>query len=137
MIRKLAITATFALLAACGGDDTNNTNNTNNSNVAFATVFSSVIQPSCSCHLSATGSGGLAMPDAASAYAALVEQPASSGGPCDGETLVVSGDAASSVIYRKVTGTNLCGQKMPMGGADLSQDKIDILEAWIAAGALE
>ncbi len=124
-------------LAACGGGaepagpaDPNPTIG----DPTFARVYQEVITPNCSCHVS--GAGGLVMPDAAAAHAALVDVPATSGGPCDGNTRVVSGDAQASVLYRKLSGTNLCGAAMPMGGAQLSAADLGLVEAWIGAGAV-
>jgi len=144
LITKLSLTLTLALVAACGGSETpaGTTNNTNNNNQGttdptFATVFDQVIAPGCSCHLGATGAGGLAMPDVVTAYSALVDQPATAGGPCEGGTRVQTGQPTSSVLYRKVAGVDLCGAPMPMGGAALSQDQLDLIRDWIAGGAVE
>jgi hypothetical protein len=121
------------LVAACGGEADPELATT----PSFATVYEQVIKKSCSCHLGATGSGGLAMADAPTAYAALVGQSATAGGPCEGGVRVVEGDAAGSVLYRKVSGEDLCGAQMPMGGAQLSSADRALLEAWIEGGAPE
>lgn len=130
---SLAITLVFV---ACGGSSTDAENQPNPTvtDPTFARVYAEIIQPGCGCHVS--GAGGLSMPDAAAAHAALVEQPANGTGPCAGETRVISGDAQSSVLYRKLSGTNLCGAAMPMGGQPISSEKLQLLEAWIGAGAV-
>jgi hypothetical protein len=54
---------------------------------------------------------------------------------------VSPGDFADSLIYKKVAakvaGTNPpCGSAMPLSGAALTQPQVDLIGAWIAAGAL-
>ncbi|MEQ8978331.1 MAG: hypothetical protein RL846_10400 [Deltaproteobacteria bacterium] len=140
MNTKRFLAALFTLsLAACGGGtepdpDPNANEQQQQIDPTFANVYAEVITPNCSCHT--TGAGGLAMPDANAAFTALVDIPATTGGPCDGETRVISGDAQGSVLYRKLSGTNLCGSAMPMGGGSLSADQLALVEAWIGAGAV-
>jgi mono/diheme cytochrome c family protein len=53
-----------------------------------------------------------------------------------GQTLIVAGDAAASLLFRKVDGPGASeGSRMPLGGAALSAAQIDALAAWIDGGA--
>ena len=75
------------------------------------------------------------MPDANTAFTNLVGA-ATGGSACSGKTRVVAGDSAQSVLYDKVTGGgNLCGSRMPLGGAALPQNLVDLVKAWIDGGA--
>jgi len=99
-------------------------------------IFDGIIRPSCSCHLDTQiDSGGLDMLDRDSALANLANQPATEGGECDGNTRVIPGNAEDSVLFRKVAGVNLCGDRMPQGGPFLSQSQIDMIRDWIDAAA--
>jgi hypothetical protein len=49
---------------------------------------------------------------------------------------VVAGDAASSLLWNKVSGVDLCGQRMPLNRPPLLRDEIDAIQDWINAGAL-
>ena len=46
----------------------------------------------------------------------------------------LAGDPAASVLYRKVSGEDLCGPAMPPG-SPLRSAEIDAVRRWIAAGA--
>lgn len=91
-----------------------------------------VIANTCGCH--GMGSGGLKFTDAASAYAAFVNV-ASFGSSLDH---VEPGDPDKSYVLQKMLGNQVnvgMGQNMPLGGAMLSQDKLDLFEQWILEGA--
>lgn len=96
----------------------------------FTQVYA-VIEANCSCHVNA-GTTPL-MPNKNAAHAALVGVQAV--GLCNGQ-YVAAGDADNSVLYRKVSGINLCGARMPRGQAPLSAMQIQLFEDWINAGAL-
>jgi hypothetical protein len=57
---------------------------------------------------------------------------------CDGQTRVVAGSAATSVLYLKVDSvtTNQCGSKMPFTASFFSGAELKRLRAWINNGAL-
>ncbi len=93
-----------------------------------ADVYAPIIGMRCSCHVA--GSGGLVMGgDAASAYAAMVNQPSSQTTP-----YVTPNDSANSYMYQKVTGSQGSGSQMPLGGM-LSADEMDTIKEWIDGGA--
>jgi hypothetical protein len=51
--------------------------------------------------------------------------------------LVAAGAPQSSYLLDKLLGVNLCsGQRMPLRGSPLSQSQLDIVQTWIATGAL-
>ena len=90
-------------------------------------------------HAGATPSGGLDMSTQAKAYADLVgvaavtpkgETPA-----CSGDR-VVAGNAATSLLYEKVSETKPpCGVQMPKGGPYLSTAEQNMIKDWINSGA--
>jgi hypothetical protein len=102
----------------------------------WTTVYTTIIQPGCSCHVSGA-SGSLAMPNQATAYTNLVGVSAD-GLSCGSSGLdrVVAGDADSSLLYQKVAGTASCGARMPFMGAPLPAGQVADIQAWINAGAM-
>ncbi len=122
----------------------------------FTNVYATIIDPRCAfCHHPGGGGGTVGMLDMSSqpaAYANLVGVAAQGTGPgTTGVTCasvmpplvrVVPGDAAGSLLFNKVDskliGANpLCGSPMPMPhqANPLSQAEVDLIAAWIAAGA--
>lgn len=68
------------------------------------------------------------------AYELLVNQPSSLDATL---TLVVPGDAESSLLYNKVAfGAPLTGARMPLREAPLSAESIGLIRDWIDQGAL-
>ncbi len=107
----------------------------------FTQVFTTVLSGTCNgCH-AAGHPTGLDMSSKALAYTNLVGKAAGTGGasPCataGGETRVVASNPAGSLLVKKidhVAGT--CGATMPLRGAKIANAKIDLVKAWIAAGA--
>jgi hypothetical protein len=110
----------------------------------FTQVFNTVLSGTCNgCH-AAGHPTGLDMSSKALAYTNLVGKAAGTGGvgggsPCataGGETRVIASNAAGSLLVKKidhVAGT--CGATMPLRGAKIASTKIDLVKAWIAAGA--
>jgi hypothetical protein len=132
----------------------------------FTNVYSDVIGARCTgCHAPGKGGvtvGMLDMSTPAAAYANLVNVPAmgtgagASGVTCgslgvnaasdaggDASVLlrVVPDDPTDSLLFEKVNsklqGTNPpCGSGMPLTGAPLTAPQVGLIQAWIAAGAL-
>ena len=72
--------------------------------------------------------------DKASTYAALVGKmstPAS----VRVAPLVVPGQPEESMLLQKLSDPPPCGDRMPVGGMALSQEQIEMIRSWIAAGA--
>ena len=76
--------------------------------------------------------------DQAVSYQHLVGIGAGATYACSGATLVVPGDAKTSLLWQKVApGTTACGDKMPVvvGGDGIEPEDAALVEAWIQAGA--
>ena len=88
------------------------------------------------CHLS-RAAGGLSMTDKMTAYTNLVGVDSSS---CRGEKRVVAGDPDKSELFHTLDRTQIgmCSRtpRMPEGKAKLAQADIDVIKAWIQAGAM-
>ena len=107
--------------------------------ITFAQIQSTVFTPRCAfCHTGPTSNDpanlpqGMNLSNAAASYAALVgvaslEVPALQ--------RVNPGDPNNSYIIHKLEGTQVEGDRMPLGGPFLSQAEIDDIRAWISAGA--
>ena len=125
-----------------GGTDAGSQDGTTSSAATFTQVYTGIISQKCSpCHTTPDGigvSGGqLDMTSQAAAYANLVNK-AAAGEQCNGKgTRVVPGKPDSSVFYLKVSldDPSPCGSKMPLGRAALAQSDVDMIDAWITAGA--
>src|SRR5689334_2199990 len=74
------------------------------------------------------------------AYASLVGVPANNpAAQAAGKLRVMAGDAGQSFLSQKLRGTQAAdeGSRMPLIGLPLPQAEIDLIDAWIAAGAPE
>lgn len=97
----------------------------------FSEIQDSVFTPTCArsgCH------AGDQSPNLSTgmAYANIVNKSAL-GAMLD---LVSPGVADNSYLFRKITGINITGQRMPFAGLPLSNAKIDSIRKWIENGAL-
>ncbi len=96
----------------------------------FSQIQDSVFTPSCAlsgCH------SGAVFPNlsAGQAYGNIVDQPSSLG------DYIEPGDAMASYLYLKIIDDPaISGARMPRNAAPLSQAKLDSIEQWIEAGAL-
>ena len=50
--------------------------------------------------------------------------------------LVEPGDPDNSYLVRKIQGAGIVANRMPLGGAPLSQEAIDLVRQWVAEGAM-
>ena len=99
----------------------------------FAEVRDDIFVPSCgfgTCHGSAAG--GLQL-DGDSVAADLIGAPSRGAA---GEILVVVGDPDNSYLIKKLEDAGIEGDPMPPG-APLAADRIEVVRAWIAGGALD
>jgi hypothetical protein len=104
--------------------------------LSFAKDVYPIISTRCTpCHTESV-SGTLAMPNATTAHGNLLGV-ASTHPDCGDGDRIVAGNAAASVLYRKVTGMNgrLCGSQMPFMRMELPAGEIATIEAWINSGA--
>jgi len=108
----------------------------------FTSIYERVLSPLCgeSCHspeapdFLAEHQLDLSTPRVA--YDALVDVGAM-GSACDAGTRVVPGDPAASLLLQKLAGTHDCGDPMPLGGTPIPSDTLDVVAAWITAGAAD
>lgn len=99
------------LAVAAAGDD-----------VAFSTDVAPVLLESCAtCHDADDGAGGLRMHTLAALMAAQVVKP---------------GQGARSLLVKKLRGTDIDGQRMPLDAPPLDEAVVARIERWIDAGAL-
>jgi hypothetical protein len=105
--------------------------------MSFATVYSTVMQGTCTGHhAGADPSGGLDMSTEMKAFTNLTGGTSAESG-C-GEHYVVPCNATGSLLYQKVSGTGIgasCGQRMPLGGPYLDATMITMIQSWINQGA--
>ena len=87
------------------------------------------------CHTGgARSAANLDLSTAAAGFAALVGVRTDQ---CNGgKTRVVAGDTTASYLMAKLTGVGMCsGSVMPKAGGELSAAQLDVIRAWIGAGA--
>jgi len=130
----LAVATT--LLAACSSSSSG----TDVSGLAptWTNVYSAVVAKKClPCHATSTGVslGKLDLSAKDKAYANLLNV-AAQGSSCAGQgTLVVPGQASSSLFYQKVGSSPPCGLTMPFQLAPLSGSEKNLIKEWIDGGA--
>ena len=73
--------------------------------------------------------------DRAAAYAALVDQKSTSS-RCAGKPLVVPFHSEQSLLLDKLMAKPSCGDRMPLGGMQLSDAELEVVRSWIDAGAM-
>ncbi|MEP7246200.1 MAG: Ig-like domain-containing protein [Gammaproteobacteria bacterium] len=96
----------------------------------FQQIQNTIFTPICTaCHIGAGAPQGLRL-DAANSFALLVSTPSSES---PGTLRVKPGDPGNSYLVQKIEGR--AGARMPLGGAPLPQESIDLVRRWIAAGA--
>lgn len=100
----------------------------------FTEVFTMLDAECRPCHTQGSISGGLSFATRADAYAQLVSVPAECG---TGNVRVIPRDFRTSLLWRKLTRVDLCGAGMPRERTMLDPASIDLVERWIAAGALD
>jgi hypothetical protein len=145
-IVTLALTL-FSATCACGSSGSTPTNtNASTDTVTFTMVYTDVLSASCTpCHAPGGGTGdtlgGLDLSTQALAYTNLQKSPVGAGCKGMGFTLVVPGDAATSLLVEKVqSAAPPCGSQMPFGcGAGalacLSATQVQEIADWINGGA--
>jgi len=99
----------------------------------FQSIQDNVFTPICTvCHSGADAPEGLQL-DAAHSYALLVGVPSTE---VPGTLRVKPGDPTNSYLIQKLQGSSgIVGAQMPYGGPYLPQSTIDVISAWITAGA--
>lgn len=96
-------------------------------------IYANVLGPMCvECHNDQTGLGWSASTKA-SAWNTLVSRRLDF---CQSGFRVIPGDPDNSGLIQALEGTSPCLDQMPLGDPPLPQPTIDIIRAWITAGAL-
>lgn len=125
--------AAYAALTGCGsGDGFDQGAGVVPLGPTFDAIQANILTPICEqCHSGATAPASLRL-DAANSYTLLVgvpsrEQPSI--------LRVRAGDPDNSYLIQKLEGRAATGERMPAGLPPLQQAEIDVIRAWIAAGA--
>jgi hypothetical protein len=133
------------LAVGCGGGSSNtggNSTGSTQSGSSFAQNVQPIFSARCTgCHSGQSPNAGLDL-SAGVSYANLVNKQVSSdcGSRVAGAVRVVPGDAAGSMLWRKLANTNdKCLGAMPLGTNGLinvARSDFDSIEKWIQEGAL-
>lgn len=100
----------------------------------LASIQANVFDAHCiQCHAGAAAPVGLRLTEGNS-FAALVGAPS---GQFPGALRVKAFDPDASYLIRKLEGRDIVGDRMPQSLPPLDQATIDVIRAWIAAGARE
>ncbi len=126
-----------------GDSGTSGSSGTSGGTPKFRADVNPLLGASCAlaaCHGSSASNLGIYIPyDAAEAYASLQKQS-----PTAKMSFVVPGDPKNSYLQIKLDGTqgqiaskcgSTCGAQMPLDLPVLTQEKRDLIRAWIQAGA--
>jgi hypothetical protein len=128
-----ALLAACAVLTGCGsGDGFDQGGGVVPLGPTFDAIQANIFTPVCEqCHSGATAPAGLRL-DAPNAYTLLVGVPSRQQ---PGLLRVEAGDPENSYLIQKLEGRAATGERMPAGLPPLPQSSIDVIRAWIAAGA--
>ncbi len=129
--------AAMLMIGACKKDDT--TPEFTAPDSSYGLVYSKIFESSCAtsnCH------GGAAEPNLASAdtYNDLFAAPINQEAAQAGLQLVVASDVDNSFLYQKLIFADSpfqFGSPMPLGGLTITENQIEFIRQWIAAGAPE
>jgi hypothetical protein len=133
-VHCFCITASCALLAACGSGDGFVGSGGSSGPLApnFDSIQANIFEPLCEhCHAGANAPAGLRL-DAANSYAMLVGIPS-----VERPSIlrVAPGDPSNSYLIQKLEGTAAVGERMPAGLPAVPQSSIDVVRQWILEGA--
>ena len=100
----------------------------------FTQIYDTILSSDCRpCHTMAPFEANLNYSSRAMAYAEMVGVTAECGTMTD--TLVIARNSRDSLLWRKLSGVNLCGEMMPRRMTSLPSADITAIEQWINAGA--
>lgn len=135
-----AVGLLWALVSGCGGGGTVDGTVDSPEVATFARIQAEVFDVSCtssSCHTAIGRAGDLVL-EAASSYDALIGvAPSNSIAAADGMQRVYPGEPDKSFLYMKLAHglTEGMGLAMPWGGPYLDESSLEVIRAWIRAGA--
>ena len=127
-----------ALLAGCGGNGAPSTSSSNAS--TFQRIQTQVFDVSCSsssCHSSVGRAGNMVLEEGYALNSLVYQRPANGVAAEQGYMRVMPGQPAISFLMAKVADNLAAGEgvSMPYGAAPLTAGTVDVIRAWIAAGA--
>jgi len=103
--------------------------------ISFDANVQSIFTASClGCHFNGTTIAPMSLA-AGAAYANLVGKASTSPLVPGGGTRVIAGNSATSILYRKVSGSS-AGPQMPFQGNILPANSQNLIKVWIDMGAL-
>ena len=142
--RKTAAAVAAAMLFGCGGGSGEGLDETGRPlppggalglAPTLASIQANVFTPTCAvagCHGGASAQQGLRL-DAGFSAGNLINVQSTQDASF---TRVIPGNAASSLIVRKLEGTQPFGEQMPAFLPPLPQETIDVIRQWIQNGAI-
>ena len=137
-MRSRPLWLALLLLAGCGKLETPTTPGGGGTPIdpsaTFTRVQNEVFTPTCArvgCH-DTIGQQSQLVLTAGRSYAALVNQPSVQ---MPAVLRVAPGDPDASYLYRKITGVNITGARMPGGLPPLGDAQIALVRDWIRRGA--
>jgi hypothetical protein len=139
-MRKLIVLLAVIALTACGKlkelptEPGNGGGEPIDPTATFTRVQNEIFTPTCAqlgCHDSIGRQQGQVLAPGV-AYAQIVNHPSTE---MPQLMRVLPGDPSNSYLYRKVTGANITGERMPLGGPYLSDAQLKLIRDWIRRGA--
>lgn len=128
----------FLLLTACGElktpTSTGGPGEPIDPNATFTRVQNEVFTPTCAsigCH-DPLGQQSQLILTAGRSYAQIVNQPSVE---MPSVMRIRPNDPDNSYLYRKITGVNITGERMPLNRGPLSDAQIALVRNWIRRGA--
>jgi hypothetical protein len=133
---RFAVVVVALLLLSCGklAEITGPIDEPFDDTATFTRVQTEVFTPSCvafGCHDAIGQQEGLTLA-AGRAHAEIVGVPSTQ---MSSTRRVEPGDFARSYLYRKITGVNITGERMPSGGPYLNDGQLRLVREWIRRGA--
>ncbi len=128
---RLIFLVLSACLYGCGGGGGDSTPTGPTSNVSFSSSIQPIFTSFCtSCHQAGGASSFLPLTTGVS-YINLVNKTSTQSG---GGTLVIPGNSADSILYKRVSGSSV-GLQMPRLSTPLSTTDQNLIKTWIDEGA--
>jgi hypothetical protein len=133
---RFAVAAVALLSLSCGklNEITGPVDEPFDDTATFTRVQAEVFTPTCvafGCHDAIGQQEGLALTTGL-AHAEIVGVPSTQ---MSSVKRVAPGDFANSYLFRKITGVNITGERMPSGGPYLSNEQTRLVREWIRRGA--